>query len=339
VRLETNAKSETCYQGQTHGHEGFLIEPDEAREMIRREPQSAEVLFPYLTADELIGEPDSKPTRFVIDLQPRNVFAAAPHTRIMDHLRATVLPAREKAASEEVARNKGSEGEKSKGNKHHANFLKRWWLLSYPRGALIAKLAQLPRYISCGRVTKRPIFEFISSAIRPNDALMVFSLPDYYSFGIILSSIHFDWFKARCSTLKGDFRYTSDTVFDTFPWPQSPTRGQIAEVAAAAMALRVLRREVMTANGWSLRQLYRTLDEPGDNPLRTAQARLDTAVGTAYGMPAKADPLSFLLELNLACAAKEKAGETITPPGLPLPLDEHAVFITGDCIQPTTIIR
>ena len=25
---------------------------------------------------------------------------------------------------------------------------------------------------------------------------------------------------------------------------------------------------------------------------------------------------SFLLELNLACAAKEKAGEKITPPGL-----------------------
>ena len=333
VRLETNAKSETCYQGQTHGHEGFLLAPDEAREMIRREPQSAEVLFPYLTADELIGEPDSKPTRFVIDLQPRDVFAAASYSRIMDHLRVTVLPAREKAASEEIARNKGSEGEKNKGNKHHANFLKRWWLLSYPRGELIAKIAQLPRYISCGRVTKRPIFEFISSAIRPNDALMVFSLSDDYSFGIIQSSIHFDWFKARCSTLKGDFRYTSDTVFDTFPWPQSPTRGQIAEIAAAALALRALRREVMAAHGWSLRALYRTLDEPGDNPLRTAQARLDTAVRTAYAMPAKADPLAFLLALNLTLAAKEKAGEPITPPGLPLPATDRSAFLTEDSIR------
>ncbi len=90
---------------------------------------------------------------------------------------------------------------------------------------------------------------------------------------------------------------------------------------------------MIAANGWSLRQLYRTLDEPGDNPLRTAQARLDTAVGTAYGMPAKADPLSFLLELNLACAAKEKAGGKITPPGLPLPDKEHYIFTTGDCIQ------
>ena len=124
------------------------------------------------------------------------------------------------------------------------------------------------------------------------------------------------------------------TVFDTFPWPQSPTRGQIAEVAAAAVALRALRREVMAAHGWSLRALYRTLDEPGDNPLRTAQARLDTATRTAYGFSPKADPLAALLELNLACAEKEKAGDKITPPGLPLSEDGRAAFTTGDCIHP-----
>ena len=124
----------------------------------------------------------------------------------------------------------------------------------------------------------------------------------------------------------------ANTFSDTFPWPQSPTRGQIAEVAAAAVALRALRREVMAAHGWSLRELYRTLDEPGDNPLRTAQARLDTAVRTAYAMPAKADPLAFLLALNLDLAAKEERGEPITPPGLPLPEAKRAAFVTEDCM-------
>ena len=42
------------------------------------------------------------------------------------------------------------------------------------------------------------------------------------------------------------------------------------------------------------------------------------------------------LDLNHACAAKEKAGEKITPPGLPLPPEEHAAFITKDCIEVTT---
>ena len=85
--------------------------------------------------------------------------------------------------------------------------------------------------------------------------------------------------------------------------------------------------------GYSLRSLYRTLEEPGANPLRDAHARLDDAVRAAYAMPRKADPLAFLLELNLALAAREKAGEAVTPPGLPLPEPERAAFVTDDCVR------
>ena len=190
-------------------------------------------------------------------------------------------------------------------------------------------IARIPRYIVCVRHTKRPIFEFISPRIHPNDALQVFPLADDYSFGILQSPVHFEWFKARCSTLKADFRYTSDTVYDTFAWPQTPTRGQVTIVAECGFALRALRRDIMRKLNYSLRDLYRTLEQPGDNPLRDAHARLDAAVRAAYGMPDDADPLAFLLELNLVCAAKEKAGKKITPPGLPLPMEQHAEFITG----------
>ena len=44
------------------------------------------------------------------------------------------------------------------------------------------------------------------------------------------------------------------------------------------------------------------------------------------------DALAFLLALNHACAEKEQRGGKITPPGLPLPPDEHAAFVTEDCI-------
>ena len=127
----------------------------------------------------------------------------------------------------------------------------------------------------------------------------MFPFADDYSFGILQSGIHWAWFKARCSTLKGDFRYTSDTVFDTFPWPQSPTLAQVKAVAEAAVSLRALRREIMAANGWSLRDLYRTLETPGTNRLRDAHAALDSAVRAAYGMKEGEDTLAFLLRLNL----------------------------------------
>lgn len=57
------------------------------------------------------------------------------------------------------------------------------------------------------------------------------------------------------------------------------------------------------------------------------------AVRAAYGMGKNEDILTHLLALNHACAEKEKAGEKITPPGLPLPPDEHADYITTDCIR------
>jgi hypothetical protein len=50
-------------------------------------------------------------------------------------------------------------------------------------------------------------------------------------------------------------------------------------------------------------------------------------------VPKDADPLTFLLALNRTLAAKERGGEKITPPGLPLPVEEDAAFVTEDCVR------
>ena len=139
--------------------------------------------------------------------------------------------------------------------------------------------------------------------------------------------------RASAPRSKRDFRYTSDTVFDTFPWPQSPTLAQVKAVAEAAVSLRALRREIMAANGWSLRDLYRTLETPGANRLRDAHAALDSAVRAAYGMKDGEDTLAFLLRLNLELARKEVNGETIKPPGLPAFVSDPSGFNSRDCIH------
>jgi hypothetical protein len=101
--------------------------------------------------------------------------------------------------------------------------------------------------------------------------------------------------------------------------------------------LRALRRKVMADNNWSLRDLYRTLDVPGLNPLRDLHSELDDAVRAACGMKAKADVLAFLLELNRLLAAAEKAGTPIVGPGLPTCVKAPADFITTDCVQPPVL--
>jgi SAM-dependent methyltransferase len=321
--LAANAKSTGCFEGQQPGHNGFRLSADDAAQLIKK--GCREVIFSYLNGDELLGAAYLTAPRYIIDFGERDIFAARAFPDAFDVLRTRVLADWEANAAKEKAQTGKETGE-------HQNRLQTWWQLKRKRGALLAAIAPLSRYVACSRVTKRPIFEFLSTTIRPDSSLTVFPFADDYSYGILQSSLHFDWFKARCSTLESRFRYTSDTVFDTFPWPQTPTKGQIAEVAAAAVALRALRREIMAQLGYSLRALYRTLDTPGANPLREAHTRLDTAVRAAYAMPKAADPLAFLLALNLDLAAKETAGEKITPPGLPLPEAERPAFVTEDCV-------
>src|ERR1035437_5015156 len=102
--------------------------------------------------------------------------------------------------------------------------------------------------------------------------------------------------------------------------------------------LHALRREITAADGWSLRDLYRTLETPGTNRLRDAHAALDAAVRAAYGMNDREDPLAFLLGLNLQCGDKESQGHPITPPGLPACLSAATDLVSTDCVTAPKIV-
>jgi hypothetical protein len=325
-----------CYQGQTHGHKGFLLNADAAKVAIAGDNTGKlkTVLRPYIIANELIGKKNSMPSRYVIDFQGLDVMEAEAFPMPFKRLQQTVLVARQKAATTEEKRNSASlaKNSKAKVNKHHANFLRSWWKMSYAREDLIDKISGLTRYIACARTGKRPIFVFLDSDVRPNDALQVFTYDDDYSFGILQSDIHWEWFVNRCSTLTERFRYTSNTVWDSFPWPQSPSLQAVKKVALAAVALRVKRSELATKHNKSLRDLYRMLDLPGANPLREAQNALNVAVRQAFGMTPKADPLEFILELNDKVASQENNGEFVQKPGLPNWVKDRTMFVTMDSI-------
>lgn len=324
--LRTNANSQTCYQGQTHGHKGFLLTPEEADEMAEDE-SSADCVHPYLIGDDLLGHSDGHPSRYVIDLNHcDDVFSAKRHRLAFAHLQREVMD-----DLLEKARKEREKSGKDKGPRQsHA---KSWWKFWRSRGEMIEQIEAIPRYIVCSRTTRRPIFEFVKSHIHPNDALQVFPLDDDYSFGILQSSLHADWFAERCSTLKRDPRYTSNTVFDSFSWPQSPSLAQAKKIAKRARELRATRRRLIERDETNLRELYRTLEVPGTNELRIAQDSLDEAVREAYGMPKRANGLEFLLKLNQELAAAEAQGADIVGPGLPATVGERSDFLSTDCIS------
>jgi hypothetical protein len=325
ARIEANRRPKVCLEGQQPGHIGFVIGLEDYRKFLKVDPSCQEFLKPILNGDDLIsGHYLTNPT-WIIDFGECDSTAAQKHRHLFQHLQKLVLPLWTKNATDEQKKTRKSSGE-------HQDRLAHWWQLKRRRAELLAGIDRLSRYVVCSAVTKRPIFEFISREIRPSNALKAFLFEDDYSFGILQSGIHWSWFIAKGSTLTERYRYTPDTVFDTFPWPQQPSAKDVRAVADAALALRSLRRQIMEANCWSLRDLYRTLESPGDNRLRDAQTLLDTAVRRAYGMKDDEDTLAFLLKLNLELADKESKGEPITPPGLPATIADPKEFTSTDCV-------
>lgn len=333
--LKINMESKTCFQGQTHGHEGFLVKQKFAEDILKSKFYN-DVLFPYITANELIGgNCDYLPNRYVIDFRKHDLFSAKKYSRLFKCIEDSVYEDRKIKAKNEEERNNAllKNNPNARVNHHHSGFFREWWKLSYPRDEMMNILEELPRYCVCGRVTRRPIFEFLSSKIHPNDALQVFVLPDDYSFGILQSIVHWEWFTARCSTLKSDFRYTSNTVFDSFPWPQNVTRKHVKKIADASVYLRNIRRDVMKDGNIGLRELYRELERTPANIVNDAQNKLDNAVIQAYGMKRNEDILDYLLRLNLKLFERENNGEEVVGPGLPKFIDDPAEFISMDCIR------
>jgi len=176
---------------------------------------------------------------------------------------------------------------------------------------------------------------FVSSAIRPSNLIQVFGFADDYSFGVLQSHAHWLWFITKCGKLTERFRYSAESVFDTFPWPQAPTVKQIDAVAEAGRAVRRVRAEALKNLRGGLRALYRTLELPGDNQLKEAHAALDSAVLTAYGFSAKNDLLAQLFALNQEVAAKIEKGELVTAPGVPKNFPDMKKLVTEDCIRAT----
>ena len=83
-----------------------------------------------------------------------------------------------------------------------------------------------------------------------------------------------------------------------------------------------------------IRAVYRTLEVPGNQPLKHSHAALDAAVLSAYGFDAKKDLLDQLLELNLDIVVREKQGHKVTAPGVPASYGDATKLVTDDCIKP-----
>ncbi len=103
---------------------------------------------------------------------------------------------------------------------------------------------------------------------------------DAYHFGVLSSRMHMAWVKHVCGRLESRYRYTSQIVYNNFPWPEETDDPKGRHRAAIELAAQAVLDARSTHPGANLAELYDADTMPAD--LLRAHRALDTAVDAAY---------------------------------------------------------
>jgi hypothetical protein len=266
VVAKLRANKGRCFQGPIPAGAGFIIPEVEAQALLARtDVDYLQVVRPYLIGEDIADDPGQQPRRWIIDFAKLPLEAAMQYPAALDIVRSRVKPTRE-------------------GN-NRAAYRRYWWQFAEARREMRTALTSLPRFITCNRVGKRLLLCWTSAWTSPSDLTNVFAFSDDYSMGILSSSTHAAWARSRSSTLEDRLRYTSSSVFETFPWPDPVPQTQRERVTEAIRNVIQRRQEICTANKIGLTTLYNTVDEGAYTDLKAMHTELDEAVAAAYGWP------------------------------------------------------
>lgn len=279
-----------AFQGPIPVGDGFVLDSSEAASLLGlRDADYSRVVRPYLTSQDIAGEPRQQPTRWVIDFGMLPLDAAEAWPQALDIVKKKVKPMRDR--------------------NNDRGFRKHWWRFGRPRGEMRDAIGDLRRYVAGTRHGVRLHFCWCELPAMASDATNVFAFEDDYSMGILCSSVHSVWAWAQSSTIRQDIRYTPGSAFTTFPWPSANDAAR-AVIGATCVRIFDLRRGLCSSRDVGLTTLYNEVDEGMHEDLKNLHHELDRAVVAAYGWPSSAvdDPRESnqrLLELNEAIAAGE----------------------------------
>lgn len=245
-----------CLGGQPIDNGNLVITEEEKDELLRREPQAAVLIRPYMMGKDFI---DRKP-RFCLWLKD-----ADPSILRQCHL---ILERVERVRKFRLSSNRSSTLKAA----------------TYPT-LFGAPFECKTNYIAIPKVSSEnrkyiPI-DYLTPDIIPGDKLFCMQDATLYHFGVLNSNVHMAWMRVTCGRLKSDYSYSNTIVYNNFPWP-TPTEEQKAKIEQTAQAILDARAKYPDS---SLADLYDELTMPVE--LRKAHQDNDRAVMQAYGFPVK----------------------------------------------------
>lgn len=266
---------------------GFVLEPSEAQNLIKKTPKNKDVLFPYLIGEDLNNNPEQNPSRWVINffdwplsriekkdwddydaetqenIIKKGIYASPDYKENV----ATDFPDCLAIVESLVKPERQREGNKMGREK--------WWQY-YRRGVdLYLAIARFERVVSVAQVSKTVAFAFVPTNQVLSMMCIVFAFDDYKSFSTLQNTIHKEWIHKYGSALKSDIRYTPSDVYETFPFPQNLTEEQEQGLERIGEAYHEYRRQVMLNIQLGLTRTYNLFHSPELRPITLVEETMD----------------------------------------------------------------
>jgi len=120
---------------------------------------------------------------------------------------------------------------------------------------------------------------FLPSKVIASGSALVMSNASRFHFGVLTSAMHMAWLGSIGGRMKSDYQYSSNIVYNNFPWPMEATAAQRAKVEECALLVLDVRQKFLH-EGNTLADLYDPLATPVS--LVKAHRALDRAVDRCY---------------------------------------------------------
>ena len=255
--------------------------------LIAENPKNAEAIFPYLGGEDVNSSPTHAHRRHVIDFRDRSEEEC---WREWPQLMALV----ERKVKPERTRKKPN-GEFAL----RSPLPDRWWHHADKRPALYAVIEERDKIfaIACRAVVNLGIAQVCAKTVF-DQALVVFSEPDFAHFACISSRLHENWMRFLCSSIGDIERYSPTDCYVTFAFPFSGDAGLPFPSESGSSAFQCLeaigaqylrfREDLMSTKCEGLTSTYNRFHDPAEtNPdhleLRRLHGEMDQAVLAAYG--------------------------------------------------------
>lgn len=245
---------------------GFLLEPDEAQALIAKDPRNREVLFPYLSGDDLNSRWDQSASRWVINFFEWPEERAKSYPDCYAIVKAKVKPERESSTVAKHAR-------------------EHWWKYERTRAELHTTIADMKRVLVHPLTAKHHNLSWVTleTTLVLSHMTVVLAFSNMASYALLQSDLHWEWALKYGNKLDTRPQYTSTDCFETFPIPMS-----LDGLDGIGERYHAHRKAIMDVRQHGLTKIYNSFHDLSERAadiatLRALHVEMDRAVAAAYG--------------------------------------------------------